>query len=166
MMVHGRDTMHGMLPDSVSESSSPYRVTLFFGPDQATGTAPTCTCVFNVKKRSWKGGVQVAVELTENQIASSRAVIGFNQWLADALLTVPSEDRQTQVARASELFIQALCWCKLDLALQTGIAQENQCLAADLLTDSAFHETVHGRRDFITSYVAAELDLTPRSLRP
>lgn len=165
MRDHHHDTMHGMPPDSLPESS-PYRVTLFFGPDHVTSTASTYACVFNVKKRSWKGGIQVAVEITESQIESSRAITGFGQWLADALVAVPPEDRQLQGERAGELFVQAVCWCKLDLALQTGIVQENQCLAAGAPTGNILQETVRGRRDFITSYVMAELDLTPRSTPP
>ncbi len=63
--------------------------------------------------------------------------------------------------RAHELFIQAVCWCKLDLALQSGIAQENQSLE-DTTWDAEIRDAVIKRTDFITSYVASELDLVLR----
>ena len=39
-----------------------YRVTLFYGPDLAPGDHSRLHCVFNVKKRSWKAGIQVALQ--------------------------------------------------------------------------------------------------------
>ena len=55
--------MRGMAADALSELSQ-FRVTLFVGPQAVQGKPFTHVTVFNVKKRSWKGGVQVAVELT------------------------------------------------------------------------------------------------------
>ena len=121
----------------------------------------TFSCVFNVKKRSWKGGVQVAVVMTQNQIDSLSAALDFSRWLALALIDLSDEHRASHEHRASELFVQALCWCKLDLALRSGIAQENQCLADDIGIVGV-RETVIKRRDFITSYIASELDLVPK----
>ena len=57
--------------------------------------------------------------------------IDFPRWLTLALVDLADEDRLSHQERAHELFIQAVCWCKLDLALQAGITQENQCLADD-----------------------------------
>ena len=39
-----------------------FRVTLFVGPQPVEGKPFTQSTVYNVKKRSWKGGIQVAVE--------------------------------------------------------------------------------------------------------
>ncbi|MBA5866604.1 MAG: hypothetical protein GDA67_07920 [Nitrospira sp. CR1.3] len=144
-----------------SFESSQYRVTLFFGPEQVQGKPCTHACVFNVKKRSWKGGVQVAVEITDAQIESSRATTDFNRWIAEALIEVPTEERAAQTERAGELFVQAVCRCRLDQLLQFGITQENQCLSPDTGT-AEWKETVSRRIDFITSYVSTELDLLPR----
>ena len=124
------------------------------------GTPFTYSCVFNVKKRSWKGGIQVAVDLTKNQIELLNTDIGLSRWLAQALLDLTEEDRASHEERAHELFIQAVCWCKLDLALQTGITQDNQCLAADRWV-AELRESVTRRTNFITSYIATELDLVP-----
>jgi hypothetical protein len=49
---------------------SQFRVTLFVGPQPVEGRPFTSSCVFNVKKRSWKGGIQVAVVITQSQIES------------------------------------------------------------------------------------------------
>ena len=110
---------------------SPFRVTLFVGPQSVEGKPFTCSCVFNVKKRSWKGGIQVAVVLTQSQIDQLNTDVDFSSWLSLALVDLADEDRRSHQERARELFIQAVCRCKLDLALQSGIAQENQCLADD-----------------------------------
>jgi hypothetical protein len=140
---------------------SQFRVTLFVGPQPVEGRSFTFSCVFNVKKRSWKGGIQVAVVMTQSQIDSLSDSLDFSRWLALALIDLSDEDRPSYEQRASELFVQAVCWCRLDLALQSGIAQENQCLADDTGI-AGVRETVIKRRDFITSYITSELDLVPR----
>ncbi len=147
--------MRIMSPESPSDPSQ-YRVTLFFGPKEVEGKPCTQTCVFNVKKRSWKGGIQVAVDITNQQIETGRVAIDYPQWLADAAI----EDRSSQADRARELFVQALCWCKLDLLLQSGLAQDNQRLPADRFS-TELREAAKRRREFITSYMATELDLLP-----
>lgn len=140
---------------------SQFRVTLFVGPQLVEGRPFTCSCVFNVKKRSWKGGIQVAVVLTQSQIDRLSTAIDFPRWLALALVDLAEEDRLAHDERAQELFIQAVCWCKLDLALQSGIAQENQCLADDTGINEV-RDAVIKRTNFITSYIASELDLVLR----
>src|SRR6266852_7114518 len=49
-----------------------FRITFFFGPEVAPDRPGVLRCVFNVKKRSWKGGVQVTVELGELQLERLR----------------------------------------------------------------------------------------------
>jgi hypothetical protein len=75
-----------------------------------------------------------------------------------ALVDLAEEDRVSHQERAHELFIQAVCWCKLDLALQAGITQENQSLT-DSTEIAEVRDAVINRTYFITSYVASELDL-------
>jgi hypothetical protein len=145
--------------DAPSDSSQ-FRVTLFVGPQPVKGKPFTQATVYNVKKRSWKGGVQVAVELAQHQIDHLSAEIGFPQWLEEALTTVPVEERPSYHERAQELFVQALSWCKLDLLLQSGITQENQCLTADTFV-AELDGVAAKRRDFVASHVAGELDLLP-----
>jgi hypothetical protein len=151
--------------DEPTADPLPYRVTLFFGPDQVEGKPSTSACVFNVKKRSWKGGIQIAVEITQGQIESSRTAVDFDRWLAGALISLPAGERESLTDRAHDLFAQAVCRCKLDLLLQTGLAQENQGLASGTL-DTEFLEAVRGCTGFITSYVASELDLPPTDSAP
>lgn len=152
--------MRAMVVEHAPDPSQ-FRVTLFVGPQQVEGRPCTYSCVFNVKKRSWKGGIQVAVAITQNQIDTLSAKIDFSRWLTQALIDLPEEDRTSHQERAHELFIQAVCWCKLDLLLQSGITQENQCLTED--TEIAeVRDTVIKRTSFITSFIASELDLVPR----
>ncbi len=142
-----------------SSEPSPYRVTLFFGPERVEGAGSASACVFNVKKRSWKGGIQVAVEVTETQIDSASAGTGFRRWIDDALVDLAPDDRAALIERAQDLFVQAVCRCKLELLLQAGITQENQRLAPDKWRTELM-EAVLQRADFIRSHVANELDLT------
>jgi hypothetical protein len=142
---------------------SQFRVTLFVGPQPVEERPFTYSCVFNVKKRSWKGGVQVAVMLTQSDIDHLSTNIDFPRWLTLALVDLAEEDRLSYQERALELLIEAVCWCKLDLALQAGITQKNQCLSED--TEIAdVRNAVINRRNFITSYVASELDLVLRDM--
>jgi hypothetical protein len=155
---------HGTLPAMAIEHApepSQFRVTLFVGPQPVKGRPFTYSCVFNVKKRSWKGGIQVDVAITHDQLDRLSADVDFSGWLARALTDLPGEDRPSYQERAQELFIQAVCWCKLDLVLQSGIPQENQCLADDTWT-AEVRDAVSSRTNFITSYIASELDLAPR----
>jgi hypothetical protein len=142
---------------------SQFRVTLFVGPQPVEGRPFTSSCVFNVKKRSWKGGIQVAVVLTQSQIDTLSTDVDFSRWLAMALVDLEDEARLSHQKRAYELFTQAVCWCKLDLALQSGIVQENQSLEHDIL-NAAIRDAVTKRTNFITSYVASELDLVLRDV--
>jgi len=160
--IGGHATMRAMAIEHAPESSQ-FRVTLFVGPQPVEGRPFTSSCVFNVKKRSWKGGIQVAVVVTQSQIDRLSTDVDFPSWLALALVDLTDEDRLSHQERARELFIEAVCRCKLDLALQSGIAQENQCLADDRgITE--VRDAVMKRTNFITSYVAAELDLVPRDV--
>jgi len=152
--------MRAMAIEQAPEPSQ-FRVTLFVGPQPVEGRPFTSSCVFNVKKRSWKGGIQVAVVLTQSQIDTLSKDVDFSRWLALALIDLADEVRLSHQTRAHELFIQAVCWCKLDLALQSGIAQENQCLE-DETWNVELREAVIKRMNFITSHVASELDLVLR----
>ena len=147
--------------EATTPEPSAYRVTLFYGPERVEGKSSTSACVFNVKKRSWKGGIQVAVEITDRQIETGLNVTAFRDWIANALLSLPVDERASLGERANELFVQAVCWCKLDLLLQTGLTPDNQCLTSDTGA-TELPDVVRHRADFITSYVAGELDLAPR----
>ena len=160
-LEHPHGTMPAMQRDAVSELSQ-FRVTLFVGPQPVQGKPFTQSTVYNVKKRSWKGGIQVAVELDQTQIDELSAAVGFPQWLEEALTAVSAEERASYHERAQELLVQALSWCKLDLLLQSGITQENQCLTADTFV-AELNGIAPTKRDFISSHVAAELDLLPHN---
>jgi hypothetical protein len=158
-----RGTMTPMTIDSASDLSQ-FRVTLFVGPQQVQGKPFTYSTVYNVKKRSWKGGIQVAVELSQTQVDQLSGAVGFSQWLETALTVVPAEECASYNDRAQELLVQALAWCKLDLLLQSGITQQNQCLTADTFV-AELNGIALKRQDFIFSHVASELDLLPHNPR-
>lgn len=135
-----------------------YRVTLFYGPDQAEGQPPRLCCVFNVKKRSWKGGVQVAVEVEEAQLDRLGRAIGFDAWLEGILIGRPEAERVEYRFRARDLFVQAVCARKLDLAIEAGLSQEN-CALPPARFAAELEEAVRAKPDRITARVLAELDL-------
>ena len=158
----GHATMRAMAVEHAPEPSQ-FRVTLFVGPQPVEGRPFTSSCVFNVKKRSWKGGIQVAVVIAQSQIDRLSADMDFSRWLTQSLSDLSEEDRLSYQERAHELFIQAVCWCRLDLALQAGITQENQYLADDTWT-AEVRDAVIKRMNFVTSYIASELDLILRNV--
>lgn len=149
----------------VSPDVSSYRVTLFFGPEPVEGKPSILYCVFNVKRRSWKGGIQVAVEVSRDQLDEIAKTLRYSEYLAKQLSVLPTDDQLSYSSRANEYYAQAVCWCKLDLVLQSGITQENQCLAADILVDELRNLAIE-RAGFITSYIMDELDLPPGEAMP
>lgn len=136
----------------------PYRITLFYGPEPVAGHPSQVSCVFNVKKRSWKAGVQVVIELDERQLANARRVSGFEVWLQEVLAAVPEADRAGYAGRAGDLFVQGVCALKLDLAIEAGIRQENQSVQADTLV-SELDDEVLEQAERLKLQIRADLDL-------
>lgn len=162
-----RHCLRGRMPAMTIDSAfdlSQFRVTLFVGPQQVQGKPFTHSTVYNVKKRSWKGGIQVAVELNQIQVDQLSDAVGFSQWLQTALTMAAAEECAISHERAQELLVQALSWCKLDLLLQSGITQKNQCLTSDTFV-LELDGIAPQKRDFIATHVAAELDLLPHNPR-
>jgi hypothetical protein len=145
--------------DESSSGLPQFRVTVFVGPQTMEGKPSTYCTVFNVKKRSWKGGIQVAVEIDQAQIDSLCLGTGFRSWLTEALTPIAAHERSSYEERAQELFIQAISWCKLELLLYSGITQGNQCLSADTFV-AELNDVARTKRQFITNHVATELDLS------
>jgi hypothetical protein len=148
-----------MAHESSPELSS-YRVTLFFGPEPVEKEAGVQACVFNVKKRSWKAGVQVSVEIGSEQLASLRHEVRLADRLAEVLMMLAPDERPAYQERAEYLFVQSVTWCKLDLRLQAGLTQENQRVpAADFVPE--LDQSVVARAEYVVAYVLTELDLMP-----
>lgn len=148
-----------MALESPPESSS-HRVTLFFGPEPVAGEPDTQACVFNVKKRSWKAGVQVSVEIGTDQLSAIRHKIRLTDRLTQVFTTLAPEERPLYEGRVADLFAQAVSWCKLDLRLQSGLTQENQRIPANELVPE-LDQTVTARTEYVVAYVLTELDLAP-----
>lgn len=137
-----------------------YRITLFYGPEPVAGHPSRVHCVFNVKKRSWRAGVQVVIELEERQLADARRLSGFEVWLQKVLASVPEADRAGYAGRADDLFVQGMCALKLDLAIEAGIRQENQSIYADALVGE-LGAVISERAERLKSQILADLDLAP-----
>ncbi len=135
-----------------------YRVTFFFGPEPVEDRPDHLRCVFNVKKRSWKGGVQVGVDVAQPHIGQTREHIGFSSWIQALLRDMDPEDRTETMRRADDLFIQSLCTCALHLALQAGLDQQNQVIEASTFAVELTHLTQNTPAE-ITDRIRLELDL-------
>jgi hypothetical protein len=148
-----------------SPELSPYRVTLFFGPEPVDERPGEVTCVFNVKKRSWKAGIQVSVEIHSDQLASLREQIRLRDRLSSSFSALDPDARPDYEARVTDFFSQAACWCKLDLRLETGLAQENQRIPAGDLVPELNH-ALAARAEYAVTYILTELDLDPHDASP
>ena len=112
------------MPESVSPKVPQYRMTLFYGPEWDESDSEVLYCVFNVKKRSWKGGVQIVVEITQAQLSQIQEAFNFDQWLRKSLKHLPEIERQDYLGRGQDIFVQQICLLKLQLAINVGITQE------------------------------------------
>lgn len=148
-----------------SRDISQYRVTLFFGPEPVPGENIAQTCVFNVKKRSWKAGIQVSVEIRTDQLSVLRQAIQLDARLEKSLVALDVDERSHYDARISDLFAQAACWCKLNLRLRIGLSQDNQRLGPDELTPE-LHQAIVDRSEWVVTYILEELDLVMDSSLP
>ncbi len=137
----------------------PYRITLYYGPEPGDGTPPRLSCIFNVKKRSWKSGVHVAVEVTEEQMARARQVVGLAPWLSTVLAKLPEEERGDYESRARDAFVQGLCGLKLHLAIDAGLRQETRLLRAGELVGEV-DGAVPKDAAHLKAQILTELDLT------
>jgi len=143
-----------------SSAESPYRVTLFFGPEPVEAELNVVACVFNVKKRSWKAGVQVSVEIATKQLSAIERNLRVTERVSEALQGLEAADRQDCEKRVPDLFAQAVSWCKLDLRLGAGLPQNNQRIAGDEFL-SELDQAVVNRQEYVVAYILTELDQVP-----
>ena len=138
--------------------ATPYRVTLFFGPEPVDDCPATHYCVFNVKKRSWKAGIQVSVDIDRAQLATLQQAIQQSDLITKALESLSESDRVDAAARIPDLAAQAIAWCKLDLRLAMGLPQNNQRIASDELVPE-LNQALLDRREYVVTYILTELDM-------
>ena len=135
-----------------------YRITLFYGPETVEGIPRTVQCVFNVKKRSWKGGVQIVVAIEESQLTRVGKSLQFTEWLEGIMVQVTKPEHAEYTLRAHDLLAQQVCYLKLQLAIQQGIRQENSRLDSQRLfqelEEASAHEAPH-----IKEQILVELDV-------
>ncbi|TSA01383.1 MAG: hypothetical protein D4R81_06300 [Nitrospiraceae bacterium] len=135
-----------------------FRTTFFFGPEDVPERPGVLRCLFNTKKRSWKGGIQVAVELAEAQLERLRERGLLGELLEMLRARVEPETFGGYEQRARDLFTQQICRVKLDLAIEKGLAQENQAVGADAFQQE-LDQAVVARADAIRQVILAELDV-------
>ncbi|MDH3503768.1 MAG: hypothetical protein OEZ41_10235 [Nitrospirota bacterium] len=135
-----------------------FRITLYYGPEAVEGASDSVHCVFNVKKRSWKGGVQVEVVMKKKQIARLEGVLQHPSWLEVLLSGVPVEDRGDYREKSHDLLVQLLCFHKLHAFIHQGIRQENIQVSGDALIAET-DEAVQREADEIKRQIYVELDL-------
>lgn len=135
-----------------------FRVTLFYGPEPAEDDPARLMCVFNVKKRSWKGGVQIGVEVSAAQTSRLQHALDFDGWIETWLATVPEEERLSYASRARDLLIQEICSTKLSLALDMDVRQDNTSLPVDTLVEELDRQVKAGANR-IKANILTELDL-------
>ncbi|GJL56172.1 MAG: hypothetical protein NPIRA02_33040 [Nitrospirales bacterium] len=136
----------------------PYRITLFYGPEYLEGSPQTIQCIFNVKKRSWKGGVQIVVDIEQSQFTRVGASIQFDEWLRGVIDQLPEDFRSESEERAKDLFAQQVCLVKLQQAIQHGIKQENATLEHEMLVKELDAATTQ-EAEQIKRQVLTELDV-------
>ena len=135
-----------------------FRITLFYGPEIVEGAVDTIHCVFNVKKRSWKGGVQVGIALRGAQIRRLEKQLEFQSWLEEHLRGVPVDERGDFLQTGNDLFTQFICFHKLKTYIQQGIQQENTQVAGGFLI-SETDEAVQREAEQIKQQIIVELDV-------
>jgi len=148
-----------MTPESLP-GPSVYRVTLFFGPEPVEGRSDIQACVFNVKKRNWKAGIHVSVEVGHDQLSRLLYRLQVSDRLTRAFMTLAPDERQACQARVPDLFAQVVAWCKLDLGLEAGLAQEHQCIPSGKFV-SELDQSVGDRAEYVVAYILSELDVVP-----
>jgi len=135
-----------------------FRITLFYGPETSEGACDTIHCVFNVKKRSWKGGVQVGILIERNQIRRLEKKLAFQSWVEEHLQVIPSDKREDYLKQGFDLFIQFICFHKLELYIRQGIKQENAQVPAGFLL-SETDEVIQREAEKIKQQIMVELDI-------
>ena len=146
------------MSEFVSPKIPQYRMTLFYGPEQDEFDSEVLYCVFNVKKRSWKGGVQIAVEITQNQLSQIRKAFNFDQWLRISLEHLPVTEQKSYLERGQDIFVQQVCLLKLQLAINVGITQENSRASKDFLVPE-LDEALEKEESALKGEVLQELDI-------
>lgn len=137
-----------------------YRVSFFFGPEPVEGKVDVVACVFNVKKRSWKSGIQVAVEVSSSQLLAIERRIQLIDQLAKSLVVVEPQEQADYQERSGDVFIQAVCRRKLDLQLLLGLAQNNHRIPAEELMVE-LDQAISKHPEHLISYTLDELGLAP-----
>ena len=144
----------------VSPKIPQYRMTLFYGPERDESDLEVLYCVFNVKKRSWKGGVQIAVEITQAQLSQIGKAFNFDQWLRKSLEHLPETEREDYIERGKDIFVQQICFLKLQLIVNVGITQENSRAPKDFLV-TELDEVLENEESSLKDEVLQELDIDP-----
>ncbi len=131
---------------------------MFYGPEGVKSDQNAVYCVFNVKKRSWKGGVQGEIVLFSSQLQDLENALNFPEWLEEIVSPLPQADRQDYYDRGHDLFVQLICFHKLQALIDKGIRQENFLVAGHELTAETDEAVKQAALD-IKGQIVTELDI-------
>lgn len=135
-----------------------FRITLFYGPEIVEGASDSIHCVFNVKKRSWKGGIQVDVVMNQRQLIGLESVLEHPTWLERLLNNIAEEEQKDYIEKSRDLLIQLVCFYKLQIFIQEGIRQENSQITGDSYIEEV-NEVVQREAENLKRQICVELDL-------
>ncbi len=138
----------------------PYRTTLFFGPDVHETQPDIFYCVFNVKKRSWKGGMQLVVEIAQPHVSRFKQILQLESWLRKILRHLPKEEYDEYFQRGQDLFLQYLCQTKLQIAIDEGLRRETILLSQDILSQE-LENAIRQNGHVLKENLFANLDVPP-----
>ncbi|MCY4612149.1 MAG: hypothetical protein OXB94_00795 [Nitrospira sp.] len=148
------------MPTSSFPRIPAFRITLFFGPEVHETNPDIIYCVFNVKKRSWKGGIQLVVEIAQPHASQLKRILELETWLRNVLGHLSPVDYDEYFQRGQDLFLQYLCQEKLQLAIEGDLRQETTLLSHDVLAqelEDAIRQNGHALKEDLL----AELDIPP-----
>lgn len=98
------------------------------------------------------------MDVARNHLTEIRERIGYQASLGEILQSVGQEDRDDLMLRTDDLFVQALCAYKLNLALRAGLEQDNQIIAAEAFS-ADLDRLIDEEPDRIIDRIRLELDL-------
>ena len=85
-------------------------------------------------------------------------MVHFHDWLEPILGQVSQVERQDYVLRAHDVFVQQICYLKLQLVIQQGIRQENANVGSEVFVQE-LDDIIVTEATLLKSQVLKELDL-------
>ena len=85
-------------------------------------------------------------------------MLAFQPWIEDCLRKVPGDEQDNYRKQGYDLFIQFICFHKLEIYILKGIKQENTLVARDVLIPETY-EVIQREAEKIKQQIIVELDI-------